>query len=339
MSDLVSVIEAIYRVDLPGATWLGEILTAARPLFDHGLGVWGGTYRACAGGIEFETLAARGVRLPGWMTLARRSGPHLGAASMARSVFSRTFGNAREMLPNYDDLLLARGARAFGIEDAVGFNALDPSGYGVLVSAPMGARASFSEGSSERWSRVAVHLGAACRLRRRFAGDPTGTPVAVLDHAAAVLDPGGRVVHATAAAAAPETRAMLRGAATAIDRARARLRRQDPDEALAQWRAMVDARWSIIDHYDRDGRRYVIARQNQPEPRLPGSLTLRERQVVGFAALGRSNKLIAYELGLSESAIATHLSNAAKKLGLHSRVELVRSFAGTFTAPKTNGPC
>jgi len=53
-------------------------------------------------------------------------------------------------------------------------------------------------------------------------------------------------------------------------------------------------------------------------------LTLRERQVVGFASLGHSNKLIAYELGLKPSTIATHLSAAAKKLGLRSRLELIQ---------------
>jgi len=55
-------------------------------------------------------------------------------------------------------------------------------------------------------------------------------------------------------------------------------------------------------------------------------LTLRERQIAGYAAMGHSNKLIAYELGVSESTVATHLSTAAQKMGVRTRVELIRRF-------------
>ena len=42
-------------------------------------------------------------------------------------------------------------------------------------------------------------------------------------------------------------------------------------------------------------------------------LTARERQVVGHAALGRSNKAIAYSLGLSPSTVSTLLDRARKR--------------------------
>jgi DNA-binding NarL/FixJ family response regulator len=53
-------------------------------------------------------------------------------------------------------------------------------------------------------------------------------------------------------------------------------------------------------------------------------LTPREQRVVAYATLGFSNKAIGYELGLSTSAVAAHLTRAMRKLGARSRVSLAR---------------
>jgi DNA-binding CsgD family transcriptional regulator len=53
---------------------------------------------------------------------------------------------------------------------------------------------------------------------------------------------------------------------------------------------------------------------------------VRERQIAGWASLGHSNKLIAYELGLPLSTIATHLRRAVRKLGLRKTAELGQLF-------------
>jgi DNA-binding NarL/FixJ family response regulator len=54
---------------------------------------------------------------------------------------------------------------------------------------------------------------------------------------------------------------------------------------------------------------------------LPG-LTDRERRVVYYAALGHTNKWIAFELDTTSSTVASHLGRAIRKLGLRCRVEL-----------------
>ena len=59
----------------------------------------------------------------------------------------------------------------------------------------------------------------------------------------------------------------------------------------------VSARWTLVDRYERDGRRYIVAREGAARTRGAAALSERERQVVALASLGRSNKLIAYELG------------------------------------------
>jgi len=107
------------------------------------------------------------------------------------------------------------------------------------------------------------------------------------------------------------------------------MRRASPEEALAIWRGLVAGRWALVDHFDADGRRYLVARRSEPEPALIvglARLTRREREIVGLAALGHTNKLIAYELGLAATTVATHLASAAAKLGAATRIDLVRVF-------------
>jgi DNA-binding NarL/FixJ family response regulator len=47
---------------------------------------------------------------------------------------------------------------------------------------------------------------------------------------------------------------------------------------------------------------------------------------VAQVALGHSNKLIAYDVGVSTSTVATLLARARAKLGVESRIALIRAF-------------
>ena len=53
------------------------------------------------------------------------------------------------------------------------------------------------------------------------------------------------------------------------------------------------------------------------------SLSMRELQVVKCAARGKTNKVIACELGLSEHTVKNYLFRASEKLGASNRVELL----------------
>jgi DNA-binding NarL/FixJ family response regulator len=55
----------------------------------------------------------------------------------------------------------------------------------------------------------------------------------------------------------------------------------------------------------------------------PSQLTYREEQVVQAAARGKTNKVIAGELGLSEHTVKNYLFRAFEKLGVSNRVELL----------------
>ncbi|MGC3964456.1 MAG: response regulator transcription factor [Rhodocyclaceae bacterium] len=57
------------------------------------------------------------------------------------------------------------------------------------------------------------------------------------------------------------------------------------------------------------------------QAREDDKLTAREREILGYLALGESNKVIARRLDLSESTVKIHVQNILKKLNLSSRVQ------------------
>lgn len=58
---------------------------------------------------------------------------------------------------------------------------------------------------------------------------------------------------------------------------------------------------------------------SRPPRALPGGLTAREAEVLGFVARGMSNRQVAQTLVLSEKTVARHLANLYTKLGVASR--------------------
>jgi DNA-binding NarL/FixJ family response regulator len=104
------------------------------------------------------------------------------------------------------------------------------------------------------------------------------------------------------------------------------MRTRDPERAIESWRVLVKAEFTLLDQFDTDGKRYIVARANAPDARGPEVLTARERQVVQLASLGYTNKVIAYSLGLSGSTVRVLVSRAATRLGAATREELVSRF-------------
>lgn len=121
------------------------------------------------------------------------------------------------------------------------------------------------------------------------------------------------------AAAAMEARATSSGAERSQD--------LDIEEAAALWHAVLSGRWSLLAQVDDGGHRCFLARQNDPAVPTGAPLSERERRIASYASLGHSNKLIAFELGMCSSSVATQLTSATRKLGLASRETLLHAFA------------
>jgi DNA-binding NarL/FixJ family response regulator len=103
----------------------------------------------------------------------------------------------------------------------------------------------------------------------------------------------------------------------------------DPEGARLMFLGLAAGRLSVVERFERDGRRVLVARAvSQADPRSR-SLSRRELQIVARCALGRSNRAIANELVLATSTVATFLSSGLAKLGVASRSDLVSFFHAT----------
>ena len=206
--------------------------------------------------------------------------------------------------------------------------AIDANRIGCVVAVPLPEITRLRPREVRAYSQLAAHLATGHRLRADLSQQPVPrAPEAILR-----LD--GTLEHATHTTKPARAQEALRRLAFGIDRARSDLRRDDPERALEIWTAMVSGRWTLVDQFHGVGKRFLIARRNDPRIAEPASLTLRERQIASYAALGHSNKLIAYELGIAASTVATHLTSAQTKLGVKNRVELIRVLMG---AAETGG--
>jgi len=197
-------------------------------------------------------------------------------------------------------------------------NGVDCSGKGCALYLFSRGPLTLSDRQRDLFSRLATHVSTAYRLQRQLAGARQPSFVGV----EAVLTPGGQVDHAEVQARSAEARRELKLAVLRRERARDSAS-PDADRVVRSLKGLVDARWTLVDHYESGGKRYVVARENAPKPLGPPRLSQREQQVVALAALGRSNKLIAYELGLAFSTVRVLMARASVKLGTTKRSELI----------------
>jgi len=331
-SALIDFVEAAYDLDVSEPEWLPRLLEAGLPVFDHGLIVAGVVYaRPPKGGAVF----------PERFHVA--SGPQDFADAYAQAVRELPVDLIRGMLrPGTAETLSESSKRYPGAfadigqhfnhgKDGLAITAVDPNGLGVHIVAALPKVTKLAGRSLERWQMLAAHVCAGHRLRRAIAGSGSnGRAKTPLPHSAeAVLDPKRfEVTDAAGPAKAHGVRAILRDAALQGDRARGRLRSDDPHEALEIWKALVRGRWSMVDWFDTDGRRFVLAVPNPPDVVDPRGLTEREMQVVAYAIFGHSNKFIAYQLGIAKTSVSLLLSSSMRKLGARTPAQLVEKMRG-----------
>jgi hypothetical protein len=253
--DLVAVVETFYSRDAGDAEWLGIVADRLRPLLDkQKMGLLGLLFHCpdpCA-------LIPQHVVL---LDIPEELHPVIfeGVKSFTPTYIAESFLNRsccmgsdvrdfHEITPNRKGL----------IADAIQFNVVEPDGYGCHFCSSQYESAPLSGDEYLALTRLAKHLAAAHRLRRKHP-QPRVTPEA----AEAVLAPDGRVCHAEGPAKERTSQASLASAARTMDTVRARRRAIEPQQAIQDWRSIVEKRWTLVDHYENDGKRFLLAMENR----------------------------------------------------------------------------
>lgn len=314
-TDYVAVVEAAYAFGVDEHTWLDGLARAAFPLLDRGGGLAVQTFQPKTARPLDEVVLGGNAHLPTLLHHLRANpSPEIDQLFSLLESGVLTLGGLVAAYPaSFRDWKQAE--RATGVRDVLavicraGDQAIalfTPSSSTIAPPHPRVARA---------WRRVALHIGAARRLRATIGDDePTA-------HAEAIFDPTGRLLHAAGPASSRSGRAALREGLVAMTRARGPLRARDG--ALALWHGLVAGRWSLVDHFDHDGKRFLVAIENAPGVDTP-ALRPRESAAVRLASEGNAPKEIAYALGISASNARALLATGLRKLGLRRRAELHR---------------
>ncbi|HEX3761024.1 MAG TPA: helix-turn-helix transcriptional regulator [Kofleriaceae bacterium] len=320
-ADLITLLESIYELEVDVEVWLQRVLETARVPLDHGLGVLGFLYDASVL-ARMQLVAAAFVGNAPMThqqvidTVARFPPGYV--ESTFRALPCALARDASGIDPIWQDVF-----EPMGIHDVFNVNGVDPTGHGFYIGGFLGKRGRLTPELRQTWSRIATHLATSYRLRRHLSGSITAPAI---DGTEAILKPDGRVDHAEEPARDRESIEQLSEAVKARERARGSLRRRDPHQAVREWRGLIATRWTLVDHFETGGQRYFVARRNDPRIEDVSDLTLRERQAVAFASLGHTNKLIAYEMGISASTVGVLLHRAARKLEAATRGELLTRF-------------
>jgi DNA-binding CsgD family transcriptional regulator len=326
MGDLVSIIESAYRVEQDEGAWLTGVVEAAAPVIDRGSGVIA-YFADCSISCETSGYFATPGTFEGHRALWDRYEAHVSKAvrrntHLAGPVYSGP------LPPDVQEIFRWLQSQHGSLRAVTSINAFDATGKGCVLCAFETDRAGAApDADTESFARLSAHMAAGLRLRARLALAPP-----LLSAPEAVFDPGGKIVHAEGKARTALARDALRDAVVTTDRARTRGARMRQAEAVAAWQGLVQGRWSLVEVFDGDGRRYVVAAPNEPTPHPTRALSRREHQVAAAAALGHANKLIAYELGLQPSTVARFLARARAKLGARTRVDLIARLEALHTS-------
>ncbi len=210
-----------------------------------------------------------------------------------------------------------------GIRDVFHLRNHHIDGQGLtMIAAGVGEDCKIGCRERTMYLMLSAHIKAGLRLRRRL---PLIRRSLDRPEGGAVIDADARVVHAEQEASEASSLEELQRMASAIDRARTRQHGRD-ENALEVWQGLVAGRWSLVEHFDSDGKRFMLAHRNPEGVSDPRRLSEIEARVLGLAARGYSNKLVGYHLGMAEGTASSHLARAMAKMRIASRAELVRTF-------------
>ena len=321
--DPLSVLEAAYSFEPDERAWMEGIVRAAQPYALGGgvaaatieLGSRSGYRSMVVEDVMFDPKTYLGaMQKVSTTTLFRRAHvpmPIMFSADLLTDILRQEGVTREELAHTASDLVTPN---AWGVVGG------DASAETFLLFFPTDNKDALRAPDRAALDAMGAHLGAALRLRSLL---ESRAPSADDDTTEAVIAPCGKILDARGAKA---TGSLTKLVEAAKRTERARSRKATPEERLVLWTAIFDGQWSIVDSTENDGKRMLLACRNEPRTTPMRKLSPRERSVVAYAALGHSYKYIAYELGLSVSAVSSIARGSIRKLGLKSRAELIRAF-------------
>lgn len=322
----MAAIELAYRLDLDNDSWLRALAgVACSALGDPGLPQFAAIYRSHDTGFTYDhrvfqphddALVRAVDRVEGLNPKWVKGQKYRGTVCETASDLAR-----RHHLPGaFARMLMRRTLGGWGYADAVQVQGAVLDHVSIGITAGLRTARELPSRLKNTWRRVGIHMAAGLRLRRDLADHGQ-----VLVRAGLVLERSGSIAHAAPEVAADrDLRDRLRDCARRVDAARGPLATDAPEQAVALWEGLFEGRWSVLEVYDTDGRVYVVACENEPVVAETRALTRRERQVLQLASRGQADDLIAYTLGISVSAVQTHLTRGLARSGIKSRTRLMR---------------
>jgi DNA-binding NarL/FixJ family response regulator len=320
-SNVMRVLDAVYDVEHPREQWLHRILQSAASALDLGTGVGTLLYTIC-GPDQLTLNAIDGLNIPaGFRELGSRMHHEPRLLPLVIEGYRSVLCCTLPELVGDQALLQTVHTEYYGgfhVADQIVVNGLDCSGEGVALYLFAQQPLQLSSEQRDLLTRLATHLTTGYRLQRQLAARQSSSWI----EPSAVLTPDGGIDKLAPCSTGTLEQDALKHAVQERERARS-ASAGAAVRAVKAMKGLVSARWTLVDQYERGGKRYVVAHENAPQPREPMALSERERQVVALAALGRSNKFIAYELGLAHSTVRVLMARACAKLGVASRSELI----------------
>lgn len=299
--DLDRAVAAIYALAPSADAWLAGVRDALASL-DQGMGV----------AAYFVDVSAPG-RFASWSFQPPEVEPMFRVwEQLCPTYFKHAihkelrFGVVSQLAPFASPSDLGVFMNELGVGDMLGINGIGPDGRGVAVAAPSPRRLRPPTGKrAAMFEALTWHLGRGARL-------------ALADHPPAVPPP----VTADAAPVDRVARDALRTAALA-ELAHAHGHSRATHES---WARLQDHRLVLVDSFEHAGQRVLLAVEPGYYEGTFEVLSDREIAAVRLAADGRSNKVIAAELGVSLSTVSTLLKRACEKVGVPTRPALIARF-------------
>jgi DNA-binding NarL/FixJ family response regulator len=306
------VTRAAYAFSKDLEAWATGVHEALGPSLDTGQGTLVSVVEFPEKGVRIRHLASRGGASRVHHAVVRLSA-FVAPQRLRESFFNgRVLGSSSGHYSDVDFERLKARARGLRTRDAAGWCVNDAVDHGLMIVAPSRELLRFPEQPIPVVRRLGAHVATGLRLQRVLASAAFEDP-----SVEAILDEQGRAQHSVGMARMRGALDQLREAVLARAQAEEHALPADP-----AWNAVLAGRWSLVDRFDSDGRRYVVAYRNPAGVLDPRRLTPREEGVTALAAIGQSNKEIASQLGVGQSTVATLLASALNKLGLSSRTML-----------------